>query len=32
VRWKHFGLELHTEATVFAGEGALTGGLGITFY
>lgn len=32
VRWKHFGLELHTEATLFAGEGALTGGLGITFY
>jgi hypothetical protein len=32
VRWKHFGLELHTEATLFAGEGAVTGGLGITFY
>lgn len=32
VRWKHFGLELHTEATLFAGEGAVTGGLGLTFY
>ena len=32
VHWKHFGLELHTEATLFAGEGAVTGGLGITFY
>ena len=32
VHWKHLGLELHTEATLLAGEGALTGGLGITFY
>jgi len=32
VRWKHFGLELHTEATLVAGDGALSGGLGITFY
>lgn len=32
LRSKHFGLELHTEALLFAGEGALTGGLGITFY
>jgi hypothetical protein len=32
LRWKHCGLELHAEGTYFAGDGAFTGGFGITFY
>ena len=32
LQWRHFGLEFHAEGIYTAGEGALAGGIGITFY
>jgi len=32
LQWRHFGLEFHVEGIYTAGEGALAGGIGITFY
>ena len=32
LQWRHFGLEFHAEGIYTAGEDALAGGIGITFY
>lgn len=32
LQWRHFGLEFHVEGIYTVGEGALAGGIGITFY